>query len=167
MKIALIVVGVLAGIVLIIVAVGYSLPVRHQASREATLAVRPDSLFAIITDVERFPSWRPSVKRVERVDGPGGAVQFREHGSNDAILYSIDERVPPRRLVTRIADPSLPFGGRWTYELSAAQGGGTTLRVTEDGEVYNPLFRFMSKYVFGHHRTIDEYLRDLKARVGR
>src|SRR5689334_15835077 len=108
MRIALIVGGVLAAVVLIVVAIGYSLPVKHQASREAALAASPESVFAIITDVDRFPSWRPSVKRVERVS-QAGSVHYREDGSNGAILYSIDESVPPRRLVTRIADPSLPF----------------------------------------------------------
>ena len=174
MRIALIVVGAIAAAVLVVVAIGYSLPVKHQASREATFAAAPDSVFAIISDIEKFPEWRKGVERVERVSPEGGeggstsrdTVQFREEGSDGAILYSVDERVSPRRLVTRIADPSLPFGGKWTYELTATSTGGTTLRITEDGEVYNPVFRFMSKYVFGHSRTIDNYLRDLKARAG-
>ncbi len=29
----------------------------------------------------------------------------------------------------------------------------TSLRVTERGEVYNPGFRFLSRFVFGHHRS--------------
>ena len=33
--------------------------------------------------------------------------------------------------------------------------------ITENGEVYNPLFRFMSRFVFGHTATIDKYLEDL------
>lgn len=166
MKTALIVVGAFVAVLLVVVAIGYALPVKHQASREATFAATPDSVFAVITDIDRIPSWRPSVKRVERVTQQAGAVQYREDGSNGAILYAIDESVPPRRLVTRIADRSLPFGGTWTYELSPTPNGGTTLRITEDGEVYNPLFRFMSRYVFGHYGTIDEYVRDLRARIG-
>jgi len=58
----------------------------------------------------------------------------------------------------------LPLGGKWTYELRPVQGG-TTLRITEDGEVFNPIFRFMSRFVFTHHRTIDRYLGDLERRV--
>jgi hypothetical protein len=64
-------------------------------------------------------------------------------------------------VVSRIADRSLPFGGRWTFELSPAPGG-TLLRITEDGEVYNPIFRFVSRFVFGHDRTINGYLEDLE-----
>jgi hypothetical protein len=81
--------------------------------------------------------------------------------------------VTDRRLVTRIADPSLPFGGGWTFDLIAANdatpgapNASTTLRITEDGEVYNPIFRFVSRFVMGHHATIDAYLRDVGTRLG-
>jgi hypothetical protein len=32
------------------------------------------------------------------------------------------------------------------------------VKITEKGEVSNVLFRFMSRYVFGHTSTIDSYL---------
>ena len=59
---------------------------------------------------------------------------------------------------------SLPFGGSWTYELIPT-AGGTMLRITEDGEVYNPLFRFISRFVLGHYKSIDQYLDDLERRL--
>jgi hypothetical protein len=76
--------------------------------------------------------------------------------------------VPPRRMVTRIADPDLPFGGGWTFELEPADGpqGGTSVRITEDGEVYNPVFRFVSRFVLGHTRSMERYLADLQAQAG-
>ena len=101
---------------------------------------------------------------MDAVQAEGGKRRYRETGDDGAILYEVEESDPPTRMVTRIADPSLPFGGRWTCELHAVTSG-TTLRITEDGEVYNPLFRFMSRFVFGHYRTMDGYLRDLAARV--
>ena len=64
----------------------------------------------------------------------------------------------------RIADPSLPFGGTWTYELRA-EGSGTSLTLTEDGEVYNPIFRVMQKFFFSPYKTIDTYLENLKKRL--
>ena len=51
-----------------------------------------------------------------------------------------------------------------TFELAAA-GTGTRLTITERGEVYNPLFRVMSRFILGHTATIDRYLADLRARV--
>jgi len=67
--------------------------------------------------------------------------------------------------VTRIADDSLPFGGSWTYELFPS-GEGTEVRITERGEVRNPIFRALSTFVFGHTVTLDRYLADLQRRAG-
>ena len=105
------------------------------------------------------------MKSVEEVAAIDGKRAFRERDSHGAILYVVEEATPAHRLVTRIADKSLPFGGTWTHELSP-DGPRTTLRITEDGEVYNPLFRFMSRFVFGHTATIDSYLADLGRKLG-
>ena len=40
------------------------------------------------------------------------------------------------------------------------------LRVTEHGEVYNPLFRFVSKFIIGHHTSLEQYLRALGQKLG-
>ena len=156
----------LAALVLVVLATGWSLPVRHRATRAATYPVSAESLFAILGDVERFPTWRSTVERVDVLPPTDGRARFRETGGGDAILYEVVESVPGRRLVTRIADPTLPFGGTWTYELAPANDAGTTLRITEDGEVYSPVYRFVSRFMMGHHRTIDTFLRDLGRRLG-
>lgn len=161
MKYAVIAAAVLGAIVLIVAAIGWSLPRDHHATSEATLKASPQSLYRLITDVDRFPEWRSSVKRIERVPDSAGRARFREVGSDGAILFEVETAVPNQRLVQRIADPSLPFGGSWTYEL-IPRGDSTTLRITEDGEVYNPIFRFVSHFVMGHTATIDRYLTDVR-----
>ena len=67
--------------------------------------------------------------------------------------------------MTRIADRSLPFGGTWTYEITA-EAGGSALRITEEGEVYNVIFRFMARFVFGYTATMEGVLRDAGRRFG-
>jgi uncharacterized protein YndB with AHSA1/START domain len=146
-----------------VVALGYSLPVQHVASRSAAFRQSPEELFAVISDVARFAEWRGDVTSVEVLST--APLRWREHGGNDDITYVVAESSPPARLVTRIDDPSLPFGGTWTYQL-AAGASGTTLTITEHGEVYNPIFRVMSRYVFGHTATIEAYLAALQKRMG-
>lgn len=160
MKIALYVISGLAAIVLVVVLVGYWLPEKHRVSRERSYAVTATRLFAAITTVPDFPKWRTGVQRAEVLPPDSGRISFREMSGDGTLTYVVEESVPDRRLVTRIADRSLPFGGSWTYEITDA-GGRSTLRITEDGEVYNPVFRFMSRFVFGHHATMDRYLADL------
>ena len=64
----------------------------------------------------------------------------------------------------RIADPELPFGGTWTYELKP-EGTGTRLVITERGEVYNPIFRFMSRFVFSRTATMEKMVADLEKAI--
>lgn len=165
-----IVLGVLAGLValvLVVVLVGWSLPVEHRAARSAIIAATDGEVFALISGVAAYPEWRTGVTRVEvlRTDAAGLPSRFREHGSDGAIAYDVVERSAPSRLVHRIADPSLQFGGRWTFEVERA-GTGSTLTITEDGEVYNPVFRFVSRFVMGHTQGIDRFLADVRRRVG-
>ena len=159
MRIALYVVGGLVVLVLIVVAIGYSLPKAHVATREVTVPASAEKVFALIGTPADYPKWRSDVDSVEILPSENGRERFRELGDNGPLLMRVDERVANSRLVTVIADSTLPFGGKWTYEL-APSGTGTTLRITEDGEVYNPVFRFMSRFVFGHAATLEKYLAD-------
>jgi uncharacterized protein YndB with AHSA1/START domain len=158
--------AVLALVVGALLVVGARLPRHHVASRRVTIRRPPAEVFAVMRDFARAPEWRKDVKRVELMVGDGGGVRFREEGAHGPITMEVVEEVPAVRLVTRIADDSLPFGGTWTYELSPAPASGTDVVITERGEVKPALFRALSQYVFTHHRTIDQYLRALGARFG-
>ena len=154
----------LAALIAIVAGVGATLPVDHRATGESEYAVTRDSLYAILTDVEGYPEWRSGMKRVERREPVEGKERWLEVTGDGAILYERIEARPGRRIVTRIADPGLPFGGRWTLELEDVVGG-TRLRITEEGEIYNPVFRFVSKYIFGHDATIEAFLADLRGHI--
>jgi hypothetical protein len=91
---------------------------------------------------------------------------WRETDSHgQTILYEVVDRKPPVLLKTRIATPDLPYGGGWTLALHD-EGDATTVRITEDGDVYNPIFRFVSRFVIGHTRSIDGYLTSLGQALG-
>lgn len=153
----------LAGLSLIVVGIGWMLPVQHTAQRQQRLPASPDAVWRAISEIEAFPSWRPDVTRVERLPDRDGHDVWIEEGSAGRLTIAIERSEPPRLMVTRI-QPGLPFGGTWTYAI-APDAAGSLLTITEDGEVYNPVFRFMSRYVFGHHATIDAYMEALAARL--
>lgn len=157
------VVGGLVLLVGVVALAGLMLPQNHSASSSVTLDATPEEVFAILTDFQAYPDWRSDVERVEVTGGPGAGQRIREFGSNGEIPYRIEALGPPTTMVTRI-EPGLPFGGTWTYELSSSEGR-TILRITEDGEVYNPIFRFVSRFIFGHDATIAAFLADVEGRV--
>jgi len=162
MRYALIGLGALLLAVIVVVIIGWVLPVAHVATRSAKLNASPESVFALISTPENYTSWR-DVKKVD-VTTEQGVTRFREEGGNGPILFEITERVAPRRFVTKIVDKSLPFGGRWIYEVTPTPTG-SELRITEEGEVYNPIFRFVSRFVMGHTATIDSYLEAVQRRL--
>lgn len=116
---------------------GSRLPVKHSASRSTAIAVPPERLWRAIIE--------PSAKR-----GWGGASETVE-------------AQPPRRLVTRLVGDS-SFGGSWTFEIEPVRDG-SRITITEDGEIYNAFFRFVSRYLIGHARTIETYLKQLRQEV--
>lgn len=155
----------LVGVVGIVAIVGWLLPVAHVASRSARINQAPENVYAAIADVGAYPTWFEGVTRVEMLDSPAGKIRFREHMTTGPVVMEVAETVPPARFVTRIADPDQPFGGTWTFELSPA-GGGTDLTITERGEVYNPIFRFMSRFIFGYTSTMEGFLKNLGKKFG-
>jgi uncharacterized protein YndB with AHSA1/START domain len=160
---ALIALATVGALILTIVVVGLLIPIKHRASREATYDRPPAEVFRLITTPADFPAWRTGVTKVDVLPVSDGKPGWREFGKDGTIRYEIERSVPDTTLVTRIADRSLPFGGTWTYTLMP-KGDSTTLRIVEDGEVYNPVFRFVSRLVIGYTATIDRYLRDLGKR---
>lgn len=164
LRITLIVLVSLAGLVALVFAIGAALPRAHTASRTVKLRQPPQAVWDTIRDVSQFPVWRDGVKSIEIQPG-AGRFRWREVGPHGPITFELEDASPPSRIVTRIADPDLPYGGSWTYMLTAAPDG-TQVTITENGEVRNPLFRFMSKFIFGHTATIDQFLRSLGRRFG-
>ena len=163
-----IVVGVVGGLILlvgIVALIGSRLPKSHVASRSILLRRSPQEVYAVVRDFGSASKWRSDVKQMDVEAPQGGPVYFREVGKNGTVNYELVEDVPGQRMVTRIRDTDLGYSGQWTY-LFAAENGGTRVTIREDGEVSNVLFRFMSRYVFGHTATMDSYLTSLAKRFG-
>jgi hypothetical protein len=163
MKIALMMVGVLVLLAVGVVVIGAVLPKRHVVVRSAIFKARPEKLFALIAGNQ---DWRPDVKSCELIAGDGGKQFQRETSKRgETILYELKESRPPLAIQRRIATANLPYGGTWSFELEPANGE-TRMRITEDGEVYNPVFRFVSKFVLGETATQDAYLKAMAKAVG-
>lgn len=156
----------IAAIVAVAALIGSRLPRSHHASREQTLAASPEAIWTAITDVEAFPSWRKDVKNAHRLPDRDGRPVWVEEGRSGRMTLAVERMEAPRLLVVSIADPDLPFGGTWTYEITPV-ADGARLRITEDGEVYNPLFRFMARFIFGYEGTIASYVAALEKRFER
>lgn len=163
MKWIVLIVALIALAIAVMAAVGAMLPVKHRASRKARFHQPQHAIYAVVSGP---PDWRPDVKASGPLSDVNGCKRWWEqdaHGKK--IPYELIHDSPSRR-VTRIASESLPFGGTWTVEIVPASSTDSEVRITEDGEVYNVIFRFLSRFVFGYTGTIETYLRNLGAKFG-
>ena len=150
--------GALILLALVITIVGWLLPVKHEASRSAEFARTPSDVYALVSGYANYAQWWPDVSRVEVLAEGSGKATFREHLSDGPIVMSVIEQSPPSRFVTKIDDPSQPFGGTWTFEAVPVNDARTRLTITERGEIYNPIFRALARFVFGYTSTMDSFL---------
>jgi hypothetical protein len=154
--------GVIAGLVTLMAIAGAMLPMKHVASRRARYRQPPEVLWAAIDGPQ---DWRPGFGHYELLPERDGHRVWREDIGRDRITFERVAADPPRRLETRIAQSGLPFGGTWIYEIEPSEGG-CEVRVTERGEVYNVLFRFISRFILGHARSLEDSLFALGKRFG-
>jgi hypothetical protein len=129
--IALIVAG-LAVLIAGIATVGAMLPRTHKASRTLRVKRPPADVWPVVMQVTQ---------------------------ASDVPVDVLDSQ-PPHRLVTRVTEKEKNFGGTWTIDLTPV-GDGSTITIAEEGWVANPIFRFISRVVIGHHATMDGVLKQV------
>ena len=137
MKWILIALVVVAAVVAVIAAIGATLPRDHVATRSLAVRRPPEEVW-------------PAIMQATAASG---------------VPVDVVESDPPRRQVTRVKDTEKMFGGTWTITITRSPTG-STLTITEDGWVGNPIFRFVSRYVMGHHATMDGMLKDVAKKFG-
>lgn len=136
---------------------GLALPKAHVASRSRHVKHTPDRAFTLISGVDHYTTWRTDMKSIERLPDDDGHIAWRENGSNGPITYRAVESTAPRRFVAEISDRSLPYGGRWEYDVTP-NGTGSNVTITERGEIYNPVFRSLARFVFGYTGSMEKTL---------
>ncbi len=158
MKWLLIPFGILVCCIVLIFIIGWLLPVKHTAGIRIHLPTSPTQVWQRITGFSDFPQWRSDLQSVQILtDSTWVEIDKRRH----QIPYRLEIIKSDHQLITRIDGVNLPFGGSWTYTLEP-EGQGTVLSIVENGEVYNPLFRFVSRFIIGQTATLKKYAVDIK-----
>jgi hypothetical protein len=147
LKWIVVVIFLLLAVVGLIAVLGSQLPEQHMVSRTVEFRQSPQQVWDVISGP---PTWRPEVTRYEILspDPHRKWIEYGRHGEK----------------MTRIADPHLPFGGTWTYEITP-KPSGSSLTITEYGEIHSPVFRFVARYLQGYTATIDNYLKALRTKL--
>lgn len=159
MKIIIIILTIVALLAITVFIIGYLLPVKHTVTVSADFIASKKKVWNVVFDVSKYPKWRSDVKKVDVNSTGRGWVEYGN--DNESLTYEIVEAQEEKLLATQIQDKDKPFGGGWVITMQDS-GNRTRVTITENGEVYNPIFRFVSKFIFGHTATANRYLADLE-----
>jgi hypothetical protein len=167
LRIILSIAGVVALLVLIAFADGATLPVDHSVSVSGTVNAPPPAVFARITDIANAAAWRPQVKSVKVLpkdnsrdawiedDGLSGTMQF--------LAITTAPPGPSGHGVRQVKTDAPSYGGTWTYDLTPGPTPNTTtLKITEDGYINPPIYRFVMAHIMGPTKNLDDYLKDIQ-----
>lgn len=153
MKWLFILAGIIVCLILIVVAIGYMLPVRHTATVTVPVNAAPDKVWGRLVDFKEYPSWRSDVKTVELISD---SEWIEINGHNHKLPLKIMRKEPVSRFSMQINGKGLPFGGNFEFMLHP-EGGRTIVTITENGEIYNPVFRFVARFIMGYSATAEKY----------
>jgi hypothetical protein len=154
--------GILIALVAIIYLIGSLMNVKHVATIEREFKkVDVAAILAAITNYKEYASWRSGIKELT-VDSLNHWTEKNSHG--DKVSYRLEVIDEKGKLITRILNKDLDYGGFWEFTITPVDDG-CSMKIVENGEVYNPLFRFMAKYIFGHETTLKNYMNDLEAKL--
>lgn len=148
---------VLVGLILLILLIGWMLPVNHKATAHGWFDSSPNEVWNAAINVREYETWRSGLKHLEvHEDG----TWTETDAQNTTITFGVIEESKNEKLVVKILN-DLPFGGTWTYKLTE-EGNGCRVDITEDGQVYNVIFRFVSHFFMDQSATMKQYIQDLK-----
>jgi hypothetical protein len=103
-----------------------------QFTNTTEIDAPPDVVFAVMTDIERWPEWTPTVTRVERLGGAGRPLALGDR------IRIVQPKVPPAEWTVTALEPGRGFrivsrSPGATVEANhwiEPTGGGQTSRVT-------------------------------------
>jgi len=171
LRVASVVAAVIVLAVVVVLILGAMQPRNHMASVTITLNAPQAVVWQRIEDVQTQPNWRSGLTAVKMLPAQDGHICWEETSSFGKMPLCEVLAVAPSTRIVRIADPNLPYGGLWTYELSPGLAptdpNTTILKITENGFTNGWLFRFIGHYIFHEDTQIKKYEADLQKSIGK
>lgn len=137
------------------------IPMPHFET-SALIAARPDDIWQMLLQIERWPDWDG---KLERVDGrlvDGGGIAIRVVDQKRPFKIAVTEWSPPHRLVLAGGMPFGLFTGTRTYTLEP-DGDGTRFAMVETYS--GPLQRLIGRSIPDMQPSFDAFAAGLRAAV--
>jgi Polyketide cyclase / dehydrase and lipid transport len=149
----------------VMLVMGSMLPHAHTASATVELAAPQTRVWQLIEDIHTQPTWRTGLLSVELTAPQNGHPCWTEIQKHMHMPLCEDLATPPSTRIVRIADPSLPFGGDWVYQLQPINANSSRLTITENGTTGQAFYRFVGHYIMHEDMSIKQFEADLQKAV--
>jgi len=144
--------GVLAGILLLYLAVGLALPGRWEAEQSGLLPAPPSEVYPFLADLDAWGAWTPfpdsGLESFGPPSGAGAGIRWDDerYGSGEARITSAE-------LNRHVEYQVLIEGGSLTIQGTISlepEGDGTRIRWREEGDFgWNPLMGYAARGMSG------------------
>ncbi len=166
MKRTLIIFTLLTSFISLILWYGYTIPIKHTVSiSEHYNKTAPEIWFTIIQH-DKYPEWHEDVYAIKELPEKGGYQSWKEvDADGNTVPFIIIEHSPNVQLVIQTDDNTMDVNYRRTYDIipdTDYNKKGITLKVTQEDEIHNFLFRVIAHFFTGHSNDIETFLRSLK-----
>lgn len=141
-----------------------------RASQSITIAATPANVWAIATDVERYPEWAKDVKQVvvrsRDSEGRPSEVEFRASALGRSTHYTLvyDYSQAPAVLAWHMVKGDIMRSIEGAYHFAPTADGGTDVRYDLSIELVVPLPGFVKRRA---EVRILNTVRELKVRAER
>lgn len=122
-----------------------------RASQSITIAASPEHVWAIATDVERYPEWAKDVKQVivrsRDAEGRPSEVEFRASALGRSTHYTLvyDYSQAPSVLAWHMVRGDIMRSIEGAYHFAPSSDGGTAVRYDLSIELVVPLPGFVKR----------------------
>lgn len=134
-----------------------------EYSATDTINAAPMTLWAILTDADRFPEWEPHVTRIEGRIAQGEQITIHTTLSARAFPATVTEFLPGERMVWAGGMPLNLFRGVRTFTLEPLADG--TTRVTTREVFSGMLLPLVGRTMPDLQPSFDAFIAALKHRA--
>jgi hypothetical protein len=135
-----------------------------EYSATATIDASPTAIWEILTDATGYPSWNPSVDRVEGTIAPGETITVRvKVNPGRAFPVKVTEFKPAEKMVWSGGMPLGLFKGVRTYTLTPEGPGATRFNMRE--EYTGPLLPMIWRSIPDLGPSFEQFATGLKQRA--
>lgn len=153
MRVALWIIGGLAGLAALVVLVGFVLPATRTGKVDRVVAATPAQLTAVILDRASQPTWRPELAKVEIKT----ATRWTETSQKGEVVTFELTRQDVDLIEMRF-ESSYGYHGQWEGRLEPTPSGGTHVFVTEQATTPAPIGRILARLFFDPKAFANSYL---------